>query len=175
MNAMTDSHTIAQAVVAAHAARFGQTANSATSFSSDDAIYRGVKLGCATLGFIDIDAECLARAWHAQTLRTGRFDAQAWPASPADFGLRAFPPSARDEAFSPCPEKLGLYAVLPDAQWVGRMARAGVQTVQLRFKSGDAKAIEREVHAAVEAVRRTDALLFINDHWRHAIDRKSVV
>jgi thiamine-phosphate pyrophosphorylase len=65
---------------------------------------------------------------------------------------------------------LGLYAVLPDAAWVGRMARAGVPTVQLRFKSGDAAAISREVRASVDAVRGTDALLFINDHWQAAID-----
>jgi thiamine-phosphate pyrophosphorylase len=71
--------------------------------------------------------------------------------------------------FPPCPERLGLYAVLPDAQWVGRMARAGVPTVQLRFKSDDAAAVEREVQAAVEAVQGTGALLFINDHWQVAI------
>ena len=53
------------------------------------------------------------------------------------------------------------------------MARAGVPTVQLRFKSDDAEAIEREVHAAVEAVRGTDALLFINDHWRAAIEAEA--
>ena len=70
----------------------------------------------------------------------------------------------------PARQKLGLYAVLPDAAWVGRMARAGVPTVQLRFKSDDAQAIEREVRAAVEAVRGTGALLFINDHWRAAIE-----
>ncbi|MET1537584.1 thiamine phosphate synthase, partial [Burkholderia sola] len=63
-----------------------------------------------------------------------------------------------------------LYGVLPDAQWVGRMARAGVPTVQLRFKSEDRDAITREVRAAVAAVEGTDALLFINDHWREAID-----
>ena len=49
------------------------------------------------------------------------------------------------------------------------MARAGVPTVQLRFKSDDAAAVRREVQAAVEAVRGTQALLFINDHWREAI------
>src|SRR6202008_3448807 len=37
------------------------------------------------------------------------------------------------------------------------------------FKSDDAAAIEREVQAAVEAVRGTEALLFINDHWKVAI------
>jgi thiamine-phosphate pyrophosphorylase len=72
-------------------------------------------------------------------------------------------------AFAPCPHPLGLYAVLPDAAWVGRMARAGVATVQLRFKSDDAAAIRREVRAAVQAVQGTGALLFINDHWQAAI------
>jgi thiamine-phosphate pyrophosphorylase len=59
--------------------------------------------------------------------------------------------------------------VLPDAAWVGRMARAGVPTVQLRFKSDDPAAIRREVQAAVQAVQGTGALLFINDHWQAAI------
>ncbi|MDM0071939.1 thiamine phosphate synthase [Variovorax sp. J31P207] len=169
MNTMNDATSIARAILAAHAARFGATSNAADSFTSDDPIYRGAKQACGTLGFIDIDAECLARAWRAQSERNGRFDAEAWPDTPADFGLRSFPPTRRDDAFPPCPEKLGLYAVLPDAQWVGRMARAGVPTVQLRFKSDDAGAIEREVQAAVEAVRVTGALLFINDHWKNAI------
>ena len=73
------------------------------------------------------------------------------------------------DAFAPCPHQLGLYAVLPDAAWVGRMARAGVPTVQLRFKSDDPAAIRREVQAAVQAVQGTGALLFINDHWQAAI------
>ena len=166
---MNDPDVIARAIVAAYAARFGETRNATQVFSSDDAVYRGAKQACSTLGFIEIDAECLARAWHAQTQRTGTFDAQAWPENPVDFGMRPFPPASRADAFPACPQRLGLYAVLPDALWVGRMARAGVPTVQLRFKSGDAQAVEREVRAAVEAVRGTDGLLFINDHWRVAI------
>ena len=50
------------------------------------------------------------------------------------------------------------------------MARAGVPTVQLRFKSSDPQAIQAEVRAAVAAVQGTQALLFINDHWQAAID-----
>lgn len=132
-------------------------------------MYRGAKQACTALGFIEIDSECLAQAWQAQTVRTGAFDADQWPETPTDFGMRAFPPTERGDAFAPSPERLGLYAVLPDARWVGRMARAGVPTVQLRFKSDDAAATEREVHAAVDAVRGTGALLFINDHWHTAI------
>lgn len=119
---------------------------------------------CLQLGFIPSDAACIAQAWQAQIARTG--NATDWPDNPQDFGLRPWP---RFDTFPPCPQQLGLYAVLPDAAWVGRMARAGVPTVQLRFKSDDAQAIQREVTAAVAAVQGTTALLFINDHWQAAI------
>jgi thiamine-phosphate pyrophosphorylase len=72
--------------------------------------------------------------------------------------------------FAPCPQALGLYAVLPTADWVGRMALAGVPTVQLRFKSTDPQAIAQEVRAAVQAVQSTGSRLFINDYWRLAIE-----
>lgn len=122
---------------------------------------------CRALDFIDADARCVAQAWQRQTERTGHFDPKAWPIEPQDFGLHAFP---RPQAFATCPRQLGLYAVLPDAAWVGRIARAGVPTVQLRFKSDDPQAIAQEVRAAVAAVQGTGALLFINDHWQAAID-----
>lgn len=135
------------------------------SFNSKEPVYLAAKQACLLLGFIDADAECVANAWQAMSERTGKFDPAVWPDHPADFGMQAWP---RANAFAACPQQLGLYAVLPDAAWVGRMARAGVPTVQLRFKSDDARAIEREVHAAVEAVKGTASLLFINDHWQAA-------
>lgn len=133
---------------------------------SSDPVHRAALQACSQLGFIAHDAETLARAWTAQTRRLGGFDAARWPDEPADFGLQ---PRPHAQPFAACPQDLGLYAVLPDAQWVGRMARAGVPTVQLRYKSEDADAIRREVQAAVQAVRGTPALLFINDHWQEAI------
>jgi len=157
----------AQAIVAAHQnLALPVVGEPALNYSREDAVYRSAKQAGLAMGFIEIDAECVARAWWAQVQRTGRFDPKAWPDEPADFGLRPWP---REDAFPACPKALGLYAVLPDAQWVGRVARAGVPTVQLRFKSEDAAAVRREVQAAVEAVRGTNALLFINDHWREAI------
>lgn len=165
-----NAQQIETAILAAHGGRFdGHPPVKAGPFHDDDPVYRGAKAACAALGFIEVDAECLGRAWQAMTRRLGRFDASAWPGTPADFGLRDFPPQARADAFAPCPVALGLYAVLPDAEWVGRAARAGIPTVQLRFKSEDAAAIAREIDAAVAAVQGTGALLFINDHWRQAI------
>lgn len=166
-----EAGAVAAAIAAAHSGRLGdRPGGGPDAFSHEDAVYRGAKTACRHLGFIEADAECLALAWRAQSARTGRFDPQAWPAHGPDFGLRPFPPAARDDAFAPCPQALGLYAVLPDARWVERMAHVGVPTVQLRFKSNDAAAVARETAASVRAVEGTGALLFINDHWQAAID-----
>ena len=167
---MKHDDTPAPATVATCSERLGTLAATApVDIPAEVDVYSIAKQNCLKLGFIEVDAECLARAWQAQTVRTGHFDAQAWPDAREDFGMSPLPPARRADAFATCPEQLGLYAVLPDAAWVGRMARAGVPTVQLRFKSDDATAIEAETQAAVEAVRGTDALLFINDHWQAAI------
>lgn len=164
---MTTHDTRVQAIIAAHPALALPGGTSApVAFSSDAPVYRAAKQACLALGFIESDAEWVAKAWQALSERTGQFSAEAWPDQATDFGMRPWP---RPDAFPPCPRKLGLYAVLPDATWVARMARAGVPTVQLRFKSDDLRAIEREVRAAVEAVHDTAALLFINDHWQAAI------
>jgi len=120
-----------------------------------------------SLGFIEADAAVVARAWQAQSDRTGHIDATRWPDEPGDFGLAPWP---RDDAFAPCPRSLGLYAVLPDADSVAHLAQAGVPTLQLRFKSPDTAQVRAQVRAAVAAVRGTPARLFINDHWREAIE-----
>ena len=174
-NTMTtaDIDALAQAIIGHHSPIFAP--NSALPpqptppASQAQPAYLAALKACSALGFIAADAECLALAWQAQTERNGHFDAAQWPSNPKDFGLIPAD-AAQPPAFAACPEALGLYAVLPDAQWVGRMARAGVPTVQLRFKSEDQAAITREVRAAVTAVQGTAARLFINDHWQAALD-----
>lgn len=166
---MLDATTaaMAQSIQSLHAATFaGFEPLQPPAPTTNDPVYVAALHACSQLGFIAHDAECLARAWLAQSTRTGQFDAALWPSDPRDFGLQTTP---RASAFVTCPQTLGLYAVLPDADWVGRMARAGVPTVQLRYKSDDAVAIPQEVRKAVAAVAGTPALLFINDHWREAI------
>ena len=167
MPSLSDWRAGAQAITAEHGARFADfPAQPAPVPTSDDPVYRAALAACSQLGFIGIDAECLAQAWMRQSQRLGAFDATRWPCNPQDFGVQA---RAERAGFPACPQRLGLYAVLPDAAWVGRMARAGVPTVQLRFKHEDPAAIAREVRAAVAAVQGTQALLFINDHWRDAM------
>jgi len=164
---MTESTALARDIERAHAAKFSAFAPlPAPAPESDAPVYRAALAACSALGFIAHDAQVLAHAWQARWERTGSSAPELWPSAAQDFGLQARPHAA---PFAACPQQLGLYAVLPDADWVGRMARAGVPTVQLRFKSDDAAAIAREVRAAVDAVAGTPALLFINDHWREAI------
>jgi thiamine-phosphate pyrophosphorylase len=169
-----DHEAVVQAIVNAHQGAFGLDAPSPVLLTARTqasavytAAYNAAHDACLRMGFIAIDADCVAKAWQAQTERTGNFDTAQWPTEPSDFGIQPLP---RTNSFAPCPEQLGLYAVLPDAKWVARMARAGAPTVQLRFKSEDTAAIAQEVQAAVNAVQGTNALLFINDHWQAAID-----
>lgn len=163
-----DHEAAVQAIVDAHQSTLALSAiaQALSHNSLETAVYRAARQACLRMGFIDADAACVASAWQKQTERTGRFDAHHWPTEPLDFGIQTLP---RANSFAACPRQLGLYAVLPDAAWVARMARTGVPTLQLRFKSDDPAAIQREVQAAVQAVEGTDALLFINDHWQAAI------
>jgi thiamine-phosphate pyrophosphorylase len=163
-----DHATAVQAIFNTHQAALGlETSLSAVYKAVYNAAHNAANEACLRMGFIGIDADCVARAWQNQTERTGHFDPAQWPTEPIDFGIQPMP---RINSFAPCPKQLGLYAVLPDAAWVGRMAKAGVPTLQLRFKSEEPAAIAREVQAAVKAVQGTGALLFVNDHWQAAID-----
>ncbi|MDB6000797.1 MAG: Thiamine-phosphate pyrophosphorylase [Rhizobacter sp.] len=67
------------------------------------------------------------------------------------------------------PEPMGLYAIVDSADWVERVAAAGVTTVQLRIKHSDEALLGPQIEASIAAARRHGARLFINDHWRLAM------
>lgn len=117
-------------------------------------------------GFAPHDALVLAMAW-----RDGdetRAD-DAWPGELDRFPrIRALPPAPL-ERFADCPSRLGLYAIVPSAQWVERVAALGVRTVQLRVKDAPPAQLANEIAKSVEAGQRHGARVFINDHWREAI------
>ncbi|MGZ2743478.1 thiamine phosphate synthase [Burkholderia stagnalis] len=118
-------------------------------------------------GFAPVDALVLALAW-----RDGDEAADdAWPADAARFPRVAGLPAAPEPAFPPCPARLGLYPVVPSAEWVERVLDCGVRTVQLRVKGAAPDLLRAEVARAVAAGRRyPDARVFINDHWQIAAD-----
>jgi thiamine-phosphate pyrophosphorylase len=76
-------------------------------------------------------------------------------------------------SFKPVTGPIGFYPVVPNARWVQRLLDWGVRTVQLRIKAADhdAEEIAWEVRTAVAAGRGVPgAQVFINDHWRLALD-----
>ncbi|MFJ2994790.1 thiamine phosphate synthase [Pandoraea sp. NPDC087047] len=126
-------------------------------------------------GFAPHDALVLARAWRTDGSHARAEDADtlgAWPTV-----LETFPvvlgqvPSPG--GFPGCPSRLGLYPVLPDADWCERMADLRVGTVQLRIKDPAHPGLRSEIERTVAAGRRVaqhrnDSAWFINDHWREA-------
>jgi len=170
LNQSMHVEAMAQSIVLAHHATLAlpvEPQAQALKGDAGDLVFAAALLAAHRLGFVPADALCVAQAWSRQALRTGEFHPGQWPTEPADFGMRPWP---RSDAFEPCPASLGLYAVMPDAAWTIRMARAGVPTVQLRFKSTDVTAVRAEVMATVAGVQGTGARLFINDHWALAIE-----
>jgi len=118
-------------------------------------------------GFAPHDALTLALAWRdGDETRAG----DAWPVEFAHFPRVAELPPPPAQPFAPCPARLGLYPVLPSAEWVERVLDLGVKTVQLRSKQPKSPALVAEIERCVAAGRRHDAQVFINDHWREAID-----
>lgn len=116
-------------------------------------------------GFEPHDALVLALAW-----RDGdetRSD-DAWPADLSHFPRVTGLPLAPAQPFPACPLRLGLYPVLPSAEWVERVLALGVATVQLRVKDEPPGGLRAEIARAVAAGRRHGARVFINDHWWEA-------
>ncbi|WP_153099260.1 thiamine phosphate synthase [Paraburkholderia hayleyella] len=118
-------------------------------------------------GFAPHDALVLALAWRAGDELSL---ADPWPVDLARFPRVMGLPAAPAVAFAPCPVRLGLYPVLPTAQWVERVLAFGVKTVQLRRKTAEPAELACEIRQSVAAGRRHDARVFINDHWQAALD-----
>lgn len=101
--------------------------------------------------------------------RPGGFPADHWP-------LYRGPDLALPRApFAACvgaghPATLGLYPIVDRAAWLDRLLPQGVTTIQLRIKDLEGAQLAAEVNDAVAIARRHNARLFINDHWRLAID-----
>ncbi len=62
------------------------------------------------------------------------------------------------------------YPIVPDAEWVGLLARLGVKLIQLRMKDVPADAIPDAIAPALAACRQSGCELVVNDYWCEAID-----
>lgn len=134
-------------------------------------------------GFAPPDALVLALAWRAgdeacaepwphelsrfPRVRSPLTEISSRSSAVADAVAVRFPP------FPSCPSVLGLYPVVPDAAWVEKLIDLGVETIQLRIKSLPEAQLRGQIERAAACARAAGARLFINDHWRLAIDAKA--
>ena len=127
-------------------------------------------VAAVSMGFIEADAAVLGKAWSRMVQHDGNFDPLRWPNRPEYFDLLPWTRIMNPKAFPECPKRLGLYGVMPDADWVNRMVEAELPTVQLRLKSDDANYIRSEIKRSIAAVKGSKTVLFINDYWQDAIE-----
>jgi thiamine-phosphate pyrophosphorylase len=138
----------------------GETYALEGEWSDDWVAAWGAFLDC---GFEPHDALVLALAWRPEYAK----QQDAWPVDFATFPKVAGLPAAPSTPFPRCPDRLGLYPVLPSADWVERVLDLGVETAQLRYKGTEDKT--GEIERAVASGHKRQARLFINDHWQEAI------
>ncbi|MCR5536602.1 MAG: thiamine phosphate synthase [Succinivibrio sp.] len=71
--------------------------------------------------------------------------------------------------FPACPLKLGLYPVVDSVEWIERLLRLGVKTVQLRIKDSSRADLYTQIETAVKLCERAHARLFVDDYYELAI------
>lgn len=74
-----------------------------------------------------------------------------------------------DSAFAPCPLELGLYPVVDSIDWLERLLKQGIKTIQLRAKDLPEIQAEPLIIQAIALGQQYKARVFINDYWRLAI------
>lgn len=83
-----------------------------------------------------------------------------------------------ERRFPECPP-LKIYAVVPSADWVERLATMAINpemrvgAIQLREKKLSGEALTREIERSVSIAQEINIPLFINDHWREALNAKA--
>ena len=66
-------------------------------------------------------------------------------------------------------KNIGMYPIVDSSQWVLRLAKEGVKTIQLRIKDKPSNHIEDEIIKSIQYQHEYGLNLFINDHYKLAI------
>ncbi|WP_146159034.1 thiamine phosphate synthase [Vibrio mediterranei] len=65
---------------------------------------------------------------------------------------------------------LGLYPVVDNVEWIERLLKQGIKTIQLRIKDPDYPNLAQQIQKAIQLGEQYDAQVFINDYWQFAIE-----
>jgi len=61
------------------------------------------------------------------------------------------------------------YPIVPDVDWLARIAPLGIETVQLRLKDAEPAEIRRQIAGSLAVCAVHGVQLIVNDYWREAI------
>lgn len=86
------------------------------------------------------------------------------------YGAVGYWPIAPQTEFARLDEAPGFYPIVDSFEWVEKLLRAGVKTLQLRIKDMEKTALTQCVFQSVQLAKQYHAQLFINDYWQLAIE-----
>lgn len=117
------------------------------------------------------DALVLARSFMQGVYREDGEKPAPFPCASADFCPVFYEGrAAADGPFAPLDFNLpAFYPIVDTAQWLERLAAAGVKAAQLRIKNLSGGALEAEVRKGVEVCKKGGVRLFVNDYWELAV------
>ena len=72
-------------------------------------------------------------------------------------------------SFKPCGD-LGLYVIVDSVDWIERLLKLNVKTLQLRIKKNTQAELVQQIQKSVTLCQQYGAKLFINDYWQLAIE-----
>lgn len=133
-------------------------------------------------GYSLLDALVLAKAYVTQGIRAagmlgsgpGAVAHCGWPESIEDLPyLYKDTPRLKPLTFESCNKFLGLYPVVDSVEWIDRLSRCGVKTIQLRMKDQAQPVLRAAIREAVAICKAKEIALFINDHWELAIEEQA--
>ena len=122
------------------------------------------------------DALVLAKAYINRGIReaqaigrgAGPVAHTGWPEKLEDFPRITEHDS--NQPFAACDtQQLGLYPVVDSVEWIEKLLKCGIKTLQLRIKDATTPDLEQQIIAAIALGREYQARLFINDYWQLAI------
>jgi thiamine-phosphate pyrophosphorylase len=61
------------------------------------------------------------------------------------------------------------YPIVPDVDWLRRIAPLGIKTVQLRLKDASPAEVERQIAESLVICKAHGVQLIVNDYWREAL------
>ncbi len=134
---------------------------------------------CMALNYSLLDAIVIAKAYVSQGIRLsqqlgkgpGPIAHYAWPSQQNDFPVisNSTKKNIPQEAFLPC-DKIGLYTLVDNVEWVKKLLKNDVKTIQLRIKNNSREQLKNQLEESIKLANEYKAALFINDHWELAIE-----